>query len=57
MIKIVKEGMCKNCHFAELELNYVYCQGDKLWSIRCTNEFLCEDWQNRLQREEGESNE
>lgn len=52
MVSIKFSGMCNGCRHAELELqafespsydNFSF-ETDKLWTIHCTHERVCEEW-------------
>ena len=44
MIRIVMDGMCQGCNYADLELDYVdlsFC-GQKEWYIQCNHRDACD---------------
>jgi len=41
MIRIVKEGMCKDCTYAELELYSRYSDIITIWEVRCVHAQAC----------------
>ena len=50
MVRIEYDGRCKGCMYAELELELTSSYNSyKDWSIRCTNEILCDAWERRTQ--------
>ena len=41
-VKIIFDKYCKNCKYAELDLDYRYnCDGEKIWFLRCTHDNVC----------------
>lgn len=58
MIGIVYKGMCEDCKYADLELDYIEnCYGQKIWSVKCIHEHACDWTETRMIRREvrGES--
>lgn len=41
MIRIVKDGICKDCPHAELELSELRINSDRIWKIRCGHAQAC----------------
>lgn len=51
MVKIVYDGMCKDCKCADLQL-LEYCSANKSeskkWTLICTHKFACEQMEDKM---------
>lgn len=63
MIRIVMDGMCKGCKYADLELDYynLSFSGGKEWIIKCNHRDACDNMEtktiNRMKMTEVEQND
>lgn len=55
MLEIKRTGICVWCNHADLKLKQIEFMGKKMWTVSCKHEAVCGDWEKRVQRITGES--
>lgn len=55
MVKILMDGMCENCKYADLELESYICDDFReqvtKHSLKCSHQDVCESWDDKLRYE------
>lgn len=48
MLKILMDGMCSGCEYADLELDYLeHIDGRKVWSLKCIHRKSCDNMETK----------